>query len=184
MLADAEDDRDAFRAKLEHWYDDTMDRLSGWYKRRVQRWIVVYSAVLAVLFNVDTVNMVDGLWRSPMEQTAAAQAAATAAGKDVGAIDTSLSALRGLAAPIGWSFSPAAAPAAPAAHSGSSPSPAASDPRRLPTGWGAWLLKVLGLALTILALSFGAPFWFDVLGKLARVRNTGPRPAPEGTPAN
>jgi len=38
---------------------------------------------------------------------------------------------------------------------------------------GPWLLKLLGWLITAAALTFGAPFWFDVLGKLARVRNAG-----------
>jgi hypothetical protein len=36
-----------------------------------------------------------------------------------------------------------------------------------------WLVGVL---LTGLALSFGAPFWFDALSKLSRLRITGRRP--------
>ena len=35
---------------------------------------------------------------------------------------------------------------------------------------------LLGLALTTLAASFGAPFWFDTIGRLASLRNTGTRP--------
>jgi hypothetical protein len=169
MLADAADERELFRAKLEHWYDDAMDRLSGWYKRRVQRAILVYAAVLTLFFNVDSVNMVETLWRSPVEQVAAAQAAATAAGTDLSTIDTSLSRLEGLAVPIGWDLASSGNPDA--------------NRRGMPADRGQWFLKVLGLGLTVVALGFGAPFWFDVLGKVARVRDTGPRPARDGTPA-
>jgi hypothetical protein len=35
-----------------------------------------------------------------------------------------------------------------------------------------WILKVLGLLLTGLAVSLGAPFWFDVLNKIVVVRST------------
>ena len=37
---------------------------------------------------------------------------------------------------------------------------------------------VFGWLATILALMLGAPFWFDVLGRFAKLRNTGNR---EGT---
>jgi hypothetical protein len=160
MLTDAGTDRDAFRAKLEHWYDDEMSRLTGWYKRRVQRFLVGYGIALTVLFNVDTITIVQTLWRSPVEQAAAAQAAADAATGTVDDVDTSVAAIKGLAMPLGWT----------AAHDGTEVS---SDPRHVPASIGPWALKVLGLAITAFALAFGAPFWFDVLGKVARLRNAG-----------
>jgi hypothetical protein len=42
------------------------------------------------------------------------------------------------------------------------------------------LNKILGLLLTAIALSLGAPFWFDLLNKLVNIRQAGKRPA---TPA-
>ena len=45
--------------------------------------------------------------------------------------------------------------------------------RALPASPGAWLLKVLGLLATAFAMSFGAPFWFDLLNKLVRMRSAG-----------
>jgi hypothetical protein len=161
MLTDAGSDRDVFRAKLEHWYDDEMSRLTGWYKRRIQRFIIAYGVALTLLFNVDTISISQTLWRSPVVQAAAAQAAANAAGKTVGDIDTGVAAIKGLAMPLGWT----------AIHDGNKVS---ADPRRVPEpSAGPWALKILGLAITTLALAFGAPFWFDVLGKVARLRNAG-----------
>ena len=40
----------------------------------------------------------------------------------------------------------------------------------------AWLSKFAGLALTIGAVMLGAPFWFDLLSKVVRVRSTGAPP--------
>jgi hypothetical protein len=39
-----------------------------------------------------------------------------------------------------------------------------------------WLTKVLGWFVTGLALSLGAPFWFDLLGKFMNIRGAGPKP--------
>ncbi len=61
-----------------------------------------------------------------------------------------LAALQDLGLPIGW--------------------------RGLPQGAGAWLFKILGLAVTAIAVSFGAPFWFDLLNKLVNLRQTGKKP--------
>jgi len=167
MLTDAKKDRDKFRDKLEHWYDDAMDRLSGWYKRRVHVWLLAYGAALAILFNVDTINIAQTLWHSPVEQAAVAQAAGAAAQKDISAVDTSVSAVRGLALPIGWT-----PPHDKAAVS--------TDPRHVPATGVQLLLKLLGLAITSVALSFGAPFWFDALGKIANLRGSGNTPPKSG----
>jgi hypothetical protein len=37
-------------------------------------------------------------------------------------------------------------------------------------------MKSIGLLMTAAALTLGAPFWFDLLGKVARVRSAGVRP--------
>jgi len=50
-----------------------------------------------------------------------------------------------------------------------------TDPR-LPANVPQWGFKVLGLLLTGIALSFGAPFWFDLLGRLINLRASGPPP--------
>ena len=40
-------------------------------------------------------------------------------------------------------------------------------------GFGGWAKKLVGLLITALAISLGAPFWFDLLKKLVNIRNTG-----------
>ena len=44
-------------------------------------------------------------------------------------------------------------------------------------GFFAILSKILGLAVTILAVMLGAPFWFDLLNKVTNLRGTGGKPA-------
>ncbi|PYX39090.1 MAG: hypothetical protein DMG75_01940 [Acidobacteria bacterium] len=39
-----------------------------------------------------------------------------------------------------------------------------------------WLNASLGWILTIIAVSLGAPFWFDILNKFMRVRKAGNAP--------
>jgi hypothetical protein len=46
------------------------------------------------------------------------------------------------------------------------------DPRRFPDNFWAWVLKVIGIAITALAISQGAPFWFDLLNKIIVIRST------------
>ena len=46
-----------------------------------------------------------------------------------------------------------------------------NDPRETPVGWENWLLKGIGLVVTIGAVSLGAPFWFDLMSQLLSVRS-------------
>jgi hypothetical protein len=43
--------------------------------------------------------------------------------------------------------------------------------------------KVLGLLVTAFALTLGAPFWFDLLGKVSNLRGSGPPAATASKPS-
>ena len=42
---------------------------------------------------------------------------------------------------------------------------------------GSLFIKLIGWIITILAISLGAPFWFDILNKVASIRSSGTKPA-------
>jgi hypothetical protein len=52
----------------------------------------------------------------------------------------------------------------------------------LPIGWSngyhswGWVWMVVGMLITLGAVSLGAPFWFDVLSRFSRIRQTGTPP--------
>lgn len=46
-----------FEKKLENWFDDTMDRVSGWYKRRTQFILFGIGIFVAIAFNVDVIQI-------------------------------------------------------------------------------------------------------------------------------
>lgn len=48
----------------------------------------------------------------------------------------------------------------------------AANPRGAPEGLSGWLFKLAGIFLTALAVSQGAPFWFDLLNKIIVIRST------------
>lgn len=173
MSARAGADRDKLLAELALWYDASMDRLSGWYKRRVGRFLLVYALALTVAFNLDTISLTRALWQDSAVRTAAVSSAQTRIIETQGqpspptSTESVVDAVRDIGAlqiPFGWTRS----------H-------VASDPRTLPTGAGDWALKVLGWLIAVAALAAGAPFWFDLLGRLVNMRSTGPKPkAAEG----
>jgi hypothetical protein len=159
FVRDAAGDLEKFRGNLERWFDDAMDRVSGFYKRKVQIAVLAYAILLTAALNVDSVAFARRLWTDDVVRSAAVAAAERQQQQrpDTGTTQL-LEEVQELNLPVGWS---------------------PSDPlRAAPSGAAAWLLKLLGLAITVLALSLGAPFWFDLLSRVARLRSTGPAPPP------
>lgn len=50
-------------------------------------------------------------------------------------------------------------------------------------GLGGWLLKIVGWGVTVGALTFGAPFWFDLLNRFGSLRGTGTKPKASTEPS-
>ena len=48
LYDDAEGDLDHFKANLENWFNESMERVSGWYKRYAQQCLLTLSLLLAV----------------------------------------------------------------------------------------------------------------------------------------
>jgi len=57
LLADSHDDIEKFRAGVEQWFNETMERTSGWYKRNSQKILLVIGIGIAIIFNVDTIEI-------------------------------------------------------------------------------------------------------------------------------
>lgn len=167
LAKDVQGDYEKTKANIEQWFDDTMDRVSGWYKRKVQMILLAISFVLSAAMGVDTLTLANSLWQNSTLRTAVASAAQqdvsklspNGSGNLSGQIKILETDLNQLNIPVGYSTSP-------------------DDPRFVPTSFLGRLLKVLGLLLTTVALSLGAPFWFDLLDNVANLRATGPKPDP------
>ena len=75
LIDAAGSDMNQVRKNIEGWFDSTMDRVSGWYKRRVQ-WISgVVAVVLVVCLNADTFAVATALARDPVLRAAVTTAA-------------------------------------------------------------------------------------------------------------
>ena len=158
VYRDAEGDAEAFRRGAEKWYEDAMDRVTGWYKRHIQVVLWVIAIVVVVLMNVDTLQIATTLWRDPVTRAAVTARAEKAVqqGKDSVEIRKTVSSLE---IPFGWKLE------------------RGNGPQQIPNDPLAIVAKLIGLLLTAAALSLGAPFWFDLLSKFMSVRGTGPPPA-------
>lgn len=156
LVKAAEEDVGKLRHQLEAWYDDTMARVSGWYKRKTQIILLVIGAALVLALNANTITLTERLWKDQAVRSAVVQA--SAARDPNGGLDATADSVDGvlkLGVPVGW------------------PSDA-GDPRHVSfTSWRGGLTAVLGWLLTLAAISFGAPFWFDALSKFSRLRSSG-----------
>ena len=61
----AQGDLDKARSFIESWFNATMDRVSGTYRRDTQTILFWISLIFCVILNVNTVVIADNLWRSP-----------------------------------------------------------------------------------------------------------------------
>ena len=53
------------QASIESWFDSSMDRVSGWYKHRTQRILIVTGIVVAIVANVDTIRVAHSFYNDP-----------------------------------------------------------------------------------------------------------------------
>ncbi len=65
LLMNGSDSVEMVEQKLEGWFSDSMDRVSGWYKNRVQVWTVIIASLITILVNADTIQIAQKLMINP-----------------------------------------------------------------------------------------------------------------------
>jgi len=250
------------KKRLEDWFNGSMDRISGWYKRKAHAVLWIIAAILCIFVNADSISLANAFWNDPAlraaittaatekvktpstqkpapannaapggasaskgnsppkspGQTPASDAstppsgAAASTGNNANSNQPAtdddafkrLEGVRGelarLNIPLGWCHAPAGRSTSEircwpdftrakqslkdkttaGSVSGGETNTLANDPRlRLALTWNNrywWVLKLLGIAVTALAISQGAPFWFDLLQKAVNLRLAGDAP--------
>jgi hypothetical protein len=175
----AGDDVGRFRTAVEHWYDDHMDRVSGWYKRHVAKVTLVVGAVLVVLLNINALT----IGRTLYTESGVSTAVATVAAKGTNcSADQTQACLENLQAqlsgavtaglPIGWG---AVRDCTESAARCNWLDQRGIFSRHGDSGW-QFLLVLIGFLIMVVAIVPGARFWFGLLSKLGSLRATGPKP--------
>ena len=168
LLRRSDEDLDAARAAIEGWFNDAMDRVSGWYKRRTQLWTIAIAAALTLAANADTVQIARKLWTDPVLRSAVVEEAKARAQKPRPTVSVE--------------YENEDDPTNPTItrNEGNQVSDKERDLLGQLVGWrdkdNFNRLTPLGWLLTILAVSMGAPFWFDMLNKIMNVRFAGKSP--------
>jgi len=187
------------RQNVENWFDDSMDRVSGVYKRYSQWLALIIGLILAAVLNVDSVDLTLYLWREPAVRQALAENARTfeltqadLEANPEEALQNFRNQFVGLSLPIGWGFTRVQSTAFyddqcqlfPAEGQSFGLPVIGSDLCITPPNSNNQAnlgLKVMGILLTALAARQGAPFWFDVLKRVVNLRGTGANPAEKET---
>jgi hypothetical protein len=194
MPSGASGDQIPFTFSLERWFDTSMERVSGWYKRKSQIITLCLAIVVAVGCNASTLRIVERLDKEPSVRAAVVSAAETSTKEPCCGEETKeekkeqeeKEAEQKTNEETQRENGELTDGAAEIEEAGSHLSEATKklDDLHLPLFWGPntpssatdWLTAFFGWILTVIAISLGAPFWFDTLGKLSNLRSTGPKP--------
>ncbi|MFK7803321.1 MAG: hypothetical protein AB8G95_16925 [Anaerolineae bacterium] len=150
------------RQKVGEHFDNAMDRVSGWYKRQSAVSIFGIALVVSVFLNVDSISLASSLANNPTLRNAVVAAAdngvddltdtVNAVTSDSSGPQDLVDELNQLGLPIGW------------------------NEQTTPKNVTELINKLLGWIVTTVAVSMGAPFWFDILSKVSSVRIAGKKP--------
>lgn len=215
LWVDAEGDLGKFKTMLESWYDETMDRVSGWYKKYSQFILLLIGFVIAIVFNVDTIKIVGTLERDPkLREQIVGQAQAflkvhpnlDKEKADVKAVNkrqadsimpnlkdsAAKDSIAKIASLLKRKNDSTDAEYEAIRQKGISLNKQANDlvqgdvkkmneslgtgihhlGIKKPNAFWKFMKAVFGWILTAIALSLGAPFWFDLLNKLMKLRSS------------
>lgn len=166
------------RTSLETWFNHSMDRVTGCYKRHTQMVILCVAVGVTLFLNLNTVQMTrqllnDSVLRKaivaqadtyvkdqpapPMSPNAALQGAAPAASTNTATAEGSTNTLTRQIQETTEAISGLGLPIG-------------WDKFKGPSSFGGWAELAAGWLATMFAISLGAPFWFDMLNKIIQVR--------------
>ncbi|HEY9603400.1 MAG TPA: hypothetical protein V6C85_17420, partial [Allocoleopsis sp.] len=167
-----------FRREVENWFDKSMERAEGVYKRNAKLVAILIGSLVAVSVNADTVHIVSRLTQDQILRSTLVKAA------DESITNTGLTSdcfttnkndeqcsdalkrfdrvTKTLSLPIGWGPENRTRQWQEASN----------------LGFLGFLRLFLGWFVSGIALSMGANFWYETLSKFINVRNTGRIPSP------
>jgi len=131
-------------------FGELMDRMTGWYKRRVQWTVLLVALSGCVALNADVFVLGNRFLKDEAVKRAVVAKAQDGPG-DASAAAAQVAAVEQLDLPFGW-----------------------SAPNRPEDALG-WAGKVAGWIVTAISIPIGASFWFDVFSKFSRQRAAGVR---------
>lgn len=173
LVGSAGDNLNLAIQNIEDWYSAMGERIGGWYKRHTQLVAFLIASALTLAGNVDTFAIAKSLMvnesvRSEMVKSAFdlkdeslncpnGETGDPCLDYKAAQLNKRVQRIQNVGLPLGWSNAACL-----------------RSPSQI-------LEKCLGLLITIIATSLGAPFWFDLLNRFINIRSTvkpqAPKPA-------
>lgn len=162
---------DAYKARIETWFDGVMGQASDWYKRHLQFVTIFVGLGIAGVLNADSFQIYQHLTQNTVDRGKLAELAVNYAENNDAAptIESVADTL---------SIKDIQKKAVEFTESGEF----AEMSNILGLGWREgdasvgfmdWLVRLLGWFITALAISLGAPFWFNILKKIVSISGRG-----------
>lgn len=182
--------------KIESWFNESMDRTSQAFKRNLRYFSLIIGLCVAVILNVDALYLARTLWEDPVLRSSVAEVAESVnldelqavvdeaqlnanseelatleeIAASLAAAGQTLNQVQELRIPIGWEFASLSS-----VTQDSLDAPKLDDARYVwnlipgnnPNWFDLFMLKLVGIATTMIAVAQGAPFWFGILRQLS-----------------
>jgi len=190
LLAQGKNDITTFEKKLEEFYNNVMDRTTGWYKKDIRKILLTIGFVLSVALNIDTIKITNDTLRDPKYLS-----------KTADQIAAHLSQVQVQNDSITVKDSAGAVIYTTSGKYSTTPKDSVdlktfmNQTKNLKvvyeqtTGYklgysgdfkSQWskhfLLKLLGILITTFALQLNASYWFDLMNRVVNIRAVGNKP--------
>jgi hypothetical protein len=189
LLDRAQNDATEVRHELEKWFNEGMDRVTGWYKKNTQIKSIVLAVVVTVVLNADTFHMASLLWTTPTLRAAVVEQAKARAEKarpeeNLPVVEypdpTQPTESKPINVPNDQALTAEEKAQLAELTGWTSDWKSLDDYQKNPKS-GKSLAEIignhfLGWIITAIAVSLGAPFWFDTLNRFMNIRNAGRSP--------
>ncbi|HEX3531970.1 MAG TPA: hypothetical protein VH988_33340, partial [Thermoanaerobaculia bacterium] len=179
LVNESHQDVEKLKTNIETWFNNSMQRVSGWYKRKTQAVHILLAVLVTLVINVDSVLVVNALSQNQAlrdsvvsEAQAFAKQGQQPAGQPIADIERLQGKLSMLDLPVGW--------VKPGQHTYDPENPnyrnwpgirlyKRTSSQLAEEWWNTSRFHLLGWLLTAFAISLGAPFWFDMLNKVINI---------------
>lgn len=166
---------------IEDWFNSVMERTSGWYNRNMKKLTLLTALIIAIGFNFDTIHVYQRLSKDSDARTQLVTQAENSIDKYARYVekDTSnnesnadlVEEMDSLKKEINYIIGEEISSVEQMAGLGWEKGECKETLKNI---WSStFLIKLIGWILTAMAISLGAPFWFDLLNKVMKLRGTG-----------
>ncbi|HSF72367.1 MAG TPA: hypothetical protein VLA84_01045, partial [Microcoleus sp.] len=154
--------------EIEIWFDQSMERASGVYKRNARGVAILLGTAIAVAANADTIHIINRLSKDSMLRATVNLYAEQLVANNAKTKSNNLNSLKevqkdvaqaldnNVPLPLGWSEQNSF-----------------KQDKQKNLLWPALIEKFFGWILSGVAISMGAGFWFEALNKIINIRNAG-----------